>query len=97
MVLLRARGQPPVSLLFQLWFKFYYFKENKCGKAKVGEVAFIPGSDDETFAFINRFRKEYFNNDVPYSPTEGTSAIKKDKEGTEEEKKKEDDGFWSTP
>ena len=68
-------------------------KKTNAGKAKVGEVAFIPGSDDETLAFINRFRKEYFNNDLPYSPTEGTSAIKKDKEGTEEEKKKEDDGF----
>ena len=66
-------------------------KKTNAGKAKVGEVAFIPGSDDETLAFINRFRKEYFNNDVPYSLSEGTSAIKK--EETEEKKKKEDDGF----
>jgi len=68
-------------------------KKTNAGKAKVGEVAFIPGSEDETLAFINRFRKEYFNNDVPYSLSEGTSAIKKDKEGTEEKKKEEDDGF----
>jgi hypothetical protein len=66
-------------------------KKTNAGKAKVGEVAFIPGSDDETLAFINRFRKEYFDNDVPYDLSEGTSAIKK--EGTEEKKKEEDDGF----
>ena len=62
-------------------------------KQKLVRLLLSPGSDDETLAFINRFRKEYFNNDVPYSLSEGTSAIKKDKEGTEEEKKKEDDGF----
>ena len=65
-------------------------KKTNAGKAKLGEVAFIPGSDDETLAFINRFRKEYFDNDVPYSLGEATSAIKK---GEEEKKKTEDDGF----
>ncbi len=65
-------------------------KKTNAGKAKVGEVAFIPGSDDETLAFINRFRKEYLDIDIPYSLGESTSAIKK----VEEEKKKtEDDGF----
>jgi len=66
-------------------------KKTNAGKAKVGEVAFIPGSEDETLAFINRFRKEYFDNDVPYNLSEGTSTIKKD--GTEEKKKEADDGF----
>lgn len=65
-------------------------KKTNAGKAKVGEVAFIPGSDEETLAFINRFRKEYFENDVPYNLSEGTSVIKKT---NEEKKKDEDDGF----
>jgi hypothetical protein len=67
-------------------------KKSNAGKAKVGEVAFIPGSDDETVAFINRYRKQYYGIDVPYSLSEGTAAVEKK---TEEEKKKkaEDDGF----
>ncbi|MBA4054265.1 MAG: hypothetical protein C0490_06100, partial [Marivirga sp.] len=65
-------------------------KKTNAGKAKVGEVAFIPGSDDETLAFINRFRKEYLDIDIPYSLGESTSAIKKVEE---EKKKEEDDGF----
>jgi hypothetical protein len=69
-------------------------KKTNAGKAKVGEVAFIPGSEEETLAFINRFRKEYFNNDVPYSLSEGTSILKKDEGKPEDDKKKkEDDGF----
>jgi len=65
-------------------------KKSNAGKAKIGEVAFIPGSDDETLAFINRFRREYFGNDVPYSFGDSTATIKK----KDEEKKKEtDDGF----
>lgn len=64
-------------------------KKTNAGKAKIGEVAFVPGSDEETLAFINRFRKDYFDNDVPYSLSEGTSAVKK----AEEKKKEEDDGF----
>ena len=66
-------------------------KKTNAGKAKVGEVAFIPGSDDETLAFINRFRKSYYGIDVPYDLNEGSTAEKK--KDTEEEKKKEDDGF----
>jgi hypothetical protein len=68
-------------------------KKTNAGKAKVGEVAFLPGSEEETLAFINRFRKEYFNNDVPYSLSEGTSAIQKDEGKDGEKKKEEDDGF----
>jgi hypothetical protein len=41
-------------------------KKTNGGKAKIGEVAFIPGSDDETLAFINRFRRDYYEIDVPY-------------------------------
>ena len=68
-------------------------KKTNAGKARVGEVAFIPGSDDETLAFINRFRKEYFSNDVPYNLYEGGSVLKKDEAQQEEKKKEEDDGF----
>lgn len=42
-------------------------KRSNAGKAKIGEVAFIPGSEEETVAFINRFRKQYLAIDVPYS------------------------------
>ncbi len=64
-------------------------KRTNAGKVKFGEVAFVPGSDDETLAFINRFRREYFENDVPYSLSEGSTMIKK----ANEVKKEEDDGF----
>lgn len=64
-------------------------KKTNAGKAKIGEVAFIPGSDDETLAFINRFRREYYGIDIPYSLSDGTSSGGKKKE----EKKDEDDGF----
>jgi hypothetical protein len=65
-------------------------KKTNAGKAKIGEVAFIPGSDDETLAFINRFRKDYYGIEVPYSLSEGSQAVEKK---TEEKKKVEDDGF----
>lgn len=68
-------------------------KKTNSGKVKIGEVAFIPGSDDETLAFINRFRKEYYGIDVPYSLSEGTAAPVGTKKKETEEKKKEDDGF----
>jgi hypothetical protein len=64
-------------------------KRTNAGKAKLGEIAFLPGSDDETLAFVNRFRREYFGIEVPYDLYDNTSAIKKQ----DEEKKKEDDGF----
>jgi hypothetical protein len=66
-------------------------KKANAGKAKIGEVAFVPGSDEETLAFINRFRKQYFDNDVPYSLSEPQSIIKK--ADTQEKKKADDDGF----
>jgi hypothetical protein len=63
-------------------------KKTNSGKAKVGDLVFIPGSDEETLAFINRFRKDYYGIEVPYSLSAGTSGAKK-----KEEKKEEDDGF----
>ena len=64
-------------------------KKTNAGKAKVGEVAFIPGTDDETLTFINRFRKEYYGIDVPYDLSEATATETQKKE----EKKEGDDGF----
>lgn len=64
-------------------------KKTNSGKAKVGELIFVPGSDDETLGFINRFRRDYYGIEVPYSLSAGSTGAKK----KEEEKKEEDDGF----
>ncbi|MEX2235694.1 MAG: hypothetical protein WD824_26285 [Cyclobacteriaceae bacterium] len=48
-------------------------KRSNAGKAKIGEVAFIPGSEEETLSFINRFRKQYLGIEVPYSLYEGAA------------------------
>jgi hypothetical protein len=63
-------------------------KKTNAGKAKIGELVYVPGSEDETLAFINRFRKDYLEIESPYD-LRGTSTRKKEKD----EKKKEDDGF----
>jgi hypothetical protein len=62
-------------------------RKTNSGKAKVGEMVFIPGSEDETLSFINRFRKEYYEIDVPYDLSSGSTRK------TEEKKKESDDGF----
>jgi hypothetical protein len=64
-------------------------KKTNSGKAKVGEMVFIPGSDEETLDFINRFRKEYYEIEVPYDLSSSTPGKKKE----EEKKKEKDDGF----
>lgn len=64
-------------------------KKTNAAKAKVGELVYIPGSDDETLAFINRFRSNYLEIDSPYDLA-GNSVKKKEKG---KEKKDEDDGF----
>ena len=51
-------------------------KKTNGGKAKIGEVAFIPGSDDETLAFINRFRRDYYEIDVPYDLNENAAPAR---------------------
>jgi len=68
-------------------------KKTNAGKVKVGEIAFIPGSDDETLAFINRFRKQYYGIDVPYSLSEGSQAIESNTPQEQKKKVEEDDGF----
>ncbi|HEX8040949.1 MAG TPA: hypothetical protein VF490_17450, partial [Chryseosolibacter sp.] len=49
-------------------------RKSNAGKARIGEVAFIPGSEEETLAFINRFRKQYLKIDVPYSLYDATKV-----------------------
>jgi hypothetical protein len=62
-------------------------KKTNAAKAKVGELVFIPGSDEETLAFIKRFRLDYLGIDADYDLFSATA--------TKKEKKKEttDDGF----
>ncbi len=64
-------------------------KKANAGKAKVGELVFIPGTDDETLAFINRYRQNYYGIEAPYDLSAGSSAGKK----KEKKKEGEDDGF----
>jgi hypothetical protein len=64
-------------------------KKTNAAKAKVGELVYIPGSDDETLAFINRFRKNYLDIESPYDLT----AVSTKKEEKKDDKKKESDGF----
>jgi len=66
-------------------------KKTNASKAKVGELVFIPGSDDETLAWINKFRLNYYGLEAPYDLASGTAAAKK--KDDKKEKKKEDDGF----
>lgn len=65
-------------------------KKSTAGKAKVGDVAFIPGTEDETLAFINKFRNNYYGIQVPYDLSDGSQAVEKK---TDEKKKEDDDGF----
>ncbi|MBS1950593.1 MAG: hypothetical protein JST37_06255 [Bacteroidetes bacterium] len=66
-------------------------KKTNASKAKVGELVFIPGSNEETLAWVNKFRLQYYGLEAPYDLNSGTnSAKKKDKK---KDDKKEDDGF----
>jgi hypothetical protein len=64
-------------------------KKTNASKAKVGELVFIPGSDEETLAFINRFRMTYYGIEAPYELAGTTSAAKK----KDKKKDEKDDGF----
>jgi hypothetical protein len=63
-------------------------KRTNAGKAKLGEMVYIPGTEDETLEFVNRFRKEYLGIQVPYDLYGGSSRVRK-----KQEKKEDDDGF----
>jgi hypothetical protein len=58
-------------------------KKTNGGKAKIGEVAFIPGSDDETLSFINRFRRDYYEIDVPYDLNDNAAPARTEVPGEE--------------
>jgi hypothetical protein len=62
-------------------------KKSNAGKAKMGELVFVPGSDEETLDFINRFRQQYYGQEVPYE-LNSAGVGKGKKKATEE-----DDGF----
>lgn len=62
-------------------------KKTNAAKAKIGELVFIPGSDEETLSFINKFRSKYYGLEAPYSLGAGRGTTKK------KEKDVEDDGF----
>ncbi len=66
-------------------------KKTNASKAKVGELIFIPGSDEEALAFINRFRQNYYGIEAPYEINSASSAAKKKEKKKDE--KEEDDGF----
>lgn len=66
-------------------------KKSNASKAKLGELVFIPGTDEETLSFVNRFRLQYYGLEAPYDLASGTSSAKKKEKKKEE--KKEDDGF----
>jgi hypothetical protein len=64
-------------------------KKSNASKAKIGELVYIPGSTEETLAFINRFRQTYYGLEAPYDLSSGSSEAKK----KEKKKDEEDDGF----
>ncbi|MBX2898954.1 MAG: hypothetical protein KF775_04865 [Cyclobacteriaceae bacterium] len=64
-------------------------KKTNAGKAKVGELAFIPGTIDETLSWINKFRLNYYGLEAPYDLSSAGPGAKK----KTEKKKEEDDGF----
>jgi hypothetical protein len=68
-------------------FNTTVYKRTNSGKAKIGEMVFIPGTEEEALAFVNGFRKQYYGIEVPYNLNSGSVLKKK------EEKKDEDDGF----
>lgn len=69
-------------------FNDLIIKKTNASKAKLGDLVFIPGTDDETLAFINRYRQIYYGLEAPYDLSSGSAAKKKDKK-----KDEEDDGF----
>jgi hypothetical protein len=62
-------------------------KKTNASKARVGDLVFVPGSDQETLAFIKRFRLDYLGLETDYELFSATA--------TKKEKKKDetDDGF----
>lgn len=87
-------------------FNNLILKRTNAGKTKIGEVSFAPGSDEETVAFINRFRRDYYGIESPYSlsseslvapSTEPSTPVNQPAPPQVDQEKKqqelEDDGF----
>jgi len=68
-------------------------KKSNASKAKVGELVYIPGTIDETLAWINKFRQVYYGLEAPYDLTSGSTEAQK----KEKKKDEEDDGFYVRP
>ncbi len=73
-------------------------KKTNASKAKVGELIFVPGSDEETVNFINRFRQTYLGIEAPYELQAASTMVEKkepekraDKTEKPDDKKKSDD------
>ncbi|MFZ9503751.1 MAG: hypothetical protein ACO263_04175 [Cyclobacteriaceae bacterium] len=66
------------------------FRRSNAARAKPGELVIIPGSEEETLEFIDRFRRDYLQIDTPYDFNGSRSASKKKED---KKKKADDDGF----
>jgi hypothetical protein len=66
------------------------FRRSNAGKAKPGELVLIPGSEEETLEYVDRFRKNYLKIDTPYDLNGRRSSASKKETKKKEEK---DDGF----
>lgn len=65
------------------------YRRSNAGRAKPGDLVIIPGSEEETLEFINRYRREYLQIDTPYDFNDSRSATPK----KEKKKEEKDDGF----
>jgi len=65
------------------------YKKAGGGRPGSGNLVVIPGSEEETLAFVNKFRSVYLDNDQPYSLSGKSQAAGK----KEKKKNEEDDGF----
>ena len=66
------------------------FRRSNAARARPGELVIIPGSEEETLEFIDRFRSDYLQIDTPYDFNGSRSASKKKED---KKKKADDDGF----
>ena len=66
------------------------YRRSNAARAKPGELVIIPGSEEETLEFINRFRKEYLQIDTPYDFNDYRSSSTKKQTKKKDDK---DDGF----
>lgn len=71
-------------------FNDQVYKRSNAGKGKGSTLVIIPGSDEEAFDFVRKFRSGYLGIDAPYDVQsgKGPSAVKEKKK-----KDEKDDGF----